>query len=114
MKQEQGELSWLLGWHIEPMADELLNDSWRALGEVPVCQNYIVRVSDIIRKMLSPRAYVTCKVWNDIVFIVNKLLDWWVTYCVQWLCIIVCNDTSMSDKPNACLFLSPAIALCVE
>ena len=58
------------------MADELLSDSWHALWEAPVCQNYIVSVSDIIRKMLSPRAYVTCKVLNDI-FTVNKLSDGW-------------------------------------
>ncbi len=76
---------------------------------------YIVSVSDIIRKMLSPCAYVASKVWNDI-FIVNKLLAGFVTCFVQWWCIIMFDNSlyTQADEPTACLFLSAAVALCGE
>lgn len=117
-KESGGNFLWLFGWDTEPMADEVLNDRWRALGEAPACQTHTVSLSDIIRKMLSPCACVMFKGWNYI-FTVNKLLVSRVTCFVRLLYIIVFNDSpgvqaGMSDKPTACWFLSAAIALCVE
>lgn len=117
-KRADGTFLWLFGWDTEPMADEVLNDRWRALGEAPACQTHTVSLSDIIRKMLSPCACVMFKGWNYI-FTVNKLLVSRVTCFVRLLYIIVFNDSPgvqacMSDKPTACWFLSATIALCVE
>lgn len=74
---------------------------------------YIVSVSVIISKMLSPCAYVPCKVWSDI-FIVNKLLVWWVTCFVRWLCIIVFNDflgtqACQTNLLHVCFCLQPSL-----
>lgn len=58
-----------------------------------------------MRKNTVTCAYVASKVWNDI-FLVNRLLVWWLTCFVRRLCIIMCNNSldTQADKPTACLF----------
>lgn len=90
------------------MADDLLNDRLSGPPGGTCLSNYIVSVSDIVRKMLVSCG--TCKVLSD-TFTVNKLLTWWVTCFVQRLCIIVFNE---SLDTQACQTNQPHVCFCLQ